>query len=137
MNNDAWTGLTPGEWVNRLSNEEIQVDFNLMTTGSAKRWNTWAVAYASRNVFFAESYFSPSVTSLLIEGGASNLFEYSILGTDTVINNGGWSTDDLANIVGGLNTNGETLLSSIFQDSKLGLSWHRTHELGVSKQWGY
>ncbi len=136
MNNEAWTGLTPGEWVNRLSNEEIQVDFNLMTAGSAKRWKSWAGAYASRNVFFAESYFSPSVTSLLIEGGASNLFEYSILGTDTVINNGGWNTDDLANIIGGLNTNGEALLSSIFQDSKLGLSWHRTHELGVSKQWG-
>ena len=40
MNNDAWTGLTPGEWVNRLSNEEIQVDFNLMTAGSAKRWKS-------------------------------------------------------------------------------------------------
>jgi hypothetical protein len=135
MSNEAWTGLTPGEWVNRLANERIRVDCNLMTTGTAKHWKSWAGAYASRNVFFAESYFSPSVTSLLIEGGASSLFEYTILGADTVLNQGGWSIEDLGNIVGGLNANGETLLSSIFQDSKLGLSWHRSHELGLSKQW--
>mgnify|MGYP002629239561 CR=1 FL=1 len=135
MSNESWTGLTPGEWVNRLANEEIRVDFNLMTTGTAKHWKSWAGAYASRNVFFAESYLNPSVTSLLVEGGASSLFEFTIIGTDTLLNQGGWSVEDLGNVIGGLNSNGQTLLSTIFQDSKLGMSWHRTHELGVSKQW--
>ena len=86
-------------------------------------------------VFYAESYLSTSVTSLLIEGGASSLFEYSIFGTDTLLNDGEWSIEDLNNIIGGLNSSGETLLASVFQDSKLGMSWHRSHELGISKEW--
>ncbi len=135
MSNDSWTGLTPGEWVSRLANEKIRVDMNLITTAMAKHWGSWAVAYAARNVFYAESYLSNSVTSLLIEGGASSLFEYSIFGTDTLLNDGEWSIEDLNNIIGGLNSSGETLLASVFQDSKLGMSWHRSHELGISKEW--
>lgn len=135
ISNESWTGLTPSEWVNRLANEEISVDVNFMTTGIAKHWKNWGVAYSSRNVFFAESYLSPSMTSLLIEGGSSSLFNYTIIGSDTVPNNGNWNIADLVNIIGGLNSNNETLLSSIFQDSKLSMSWHRSHELGISKQW--
>ena len=134
---ENWTGLERSEWVHRLSNEEIQMDGEILTAGTAKKWGKWGVAYTSRNVISAEAFLSSSTAELLIEGGAAEWFELVITASgDTVPNSGDWDAIDLLTIVGGLDTNEDAILSELLQDSRLGFSWHRAHEVGISKEWG-
>ena len=54
---------------------------------------------------------------------------------DTVPNTGGFSAEDLLGFIGGLNFDGDAILSQVLADTRIGFSWHRSHCIGLSKAW--
>ena len=133
----GWSNLSPTEWINRLTDESIDIEIQLLTFGTARRIGKWGFGYSARQSFNASSYWSASTVGILLEGGASDWFELVVMASgDTVPNDGDWSAEELLDIVAGIDQNGNAILSELLADSKMGFSWHRTHDVGVSRSWG-
>ena len=136
---ETWDSQIWSDYVNLLSNESMAFNADVVSAAWAKKWNTWGIAYSSSQHLQAEAFFSDEALGLLIQGGAPQWAEWfdAFLTSDgdTLPNTGEFSSDDLMGFIGGLNLDGDAILSQILADTKLGFSWHRSHCLGLSKAW--
>lgn len=134
-----WSEQEWSDYVDLLSNESISINADLVSAASAKRWRKWAVAYANTQHVQAEAFFGGSTLSLLVQGGSSqwlSLFDAFLTSTgDTVANGGDFTPEQIADFIGGLNVDGDAIVSEMLQDTRLGFSWHRSHCIGIGKAW--
>lgn len=136
---NAWDTQEWSDYVDLLSNEHIAINADVVSAAWAKKWDTWGVAYSNTQHVQAKAFFSEETLGLLVQGGAqqwTNWFDAFLTSEgDTVPNDGEFSLDDLLGFVGGLNLDGDAVLSEILGDTQLGFSWHRSHCVGLSKAW--
>ena len=132
----SWTDLDWRDWVDKLSEEELSLHMDLTSAAAAKHWRTWGVAYASNQHFQAEAYLDEAPAQLLVAGGASEWFELLVTASgDTINNDGSFELSDIVDIIGGIDLNGDAIISELLQDTRLGFSWYASHALGISKEW--
>ena len=136
---DAWDTNEWSDYVDLLSNEHFAVNADVVSAAWAKKWNTWGVAYSNTQHLQAEAFFSDETLGLLVQGGApqwTSWFEAFVTASgDTVPNTEDFSAEDLLGFIGGVNFDGDAVLSQILADTRLGFSWHRSHCVGLSKAW--
>lgn len=136
---DAWDTNEWGDYVDLLSNENFAVNADVVSAAWAKKWNTWGVAYSNTQHLQAEAFFSDETLGLLVQGGApqwTSWFDAFVTASgDTVPNTEDFSAEDLLGFIGGVNPDGDAVLSQILADTRLGFSWHRSHCVGLSKAW--
>ena len=134
-----WSEQEWSDYVNLLSDENIAINADLVSAASAKRWRKWAVAYSNTQHLQAEAYFGGSTLSLLVQGGSSqwlSLFDAFLTSAgDTIPNSGDFTPEEVADFIGGLNFDGDAIVSELLQDTRLGFSWHRSHCIGIGKEW--
>ena len=131
-----WQSNAFDDWKELLSGEEIDFNLDVTTAASAKKWRSWAAAYTSKQHFQAELLLDASSVELLLQGGASSWFDLIITNAgDTIANDGGFGGVDLQDIASGIDLDGDAILSNLLANSRFGFSWHRTHTLGISKEW--
>lgn len=132
----ALTDLEWSDWMEQLSEEEVSLHTDFTSAATAKKWRSWGVAYASSQHFQAEAYLDAEPVQLLVAGGASEWFELLITASgDTLANDGTIQLSDLIDVIGGIDQNGDAILSELLQDTRLGFSWHSSHSVGLSKEW--
>lgn len=136
---DAWDTNEWSDYVDLLSNEHFAVNADVVSAAWAKKWNTWGVAYSNTQHLQAEAFFSDETLGLLVQGGApqwTSWFDAFVTASgDTVPNTEDFSAEDLLGFIGGVNFDGDAVLSQILADTRLGFSWHRSHCVGLSKAW--
>ena len=136
---DAWDTNEWSDYVDLLSNEHFAVNADVVSAAWAKKWNTWGVAYSNTQHLQAEAFFSDETLGLLVQGGApqwTSWFDAFVTASgDTVPNTEDFSAEDLLGFIGGVNLDGDAVLSQILADTRLGFSWHRSHCVGLSKAW--
>jgi hypothetical protein len=136
---DAWDNNEWSDYVDLLSNERFAVNADVVSAAWAKKWNTWGVAYSNTQHLQAEAFFSDETLGLLVQGGApqwTSWFDAFVTANgDTVPNTEDFSAEDLLGFIGGVNFDGDAVLSQILADTRLGFSWHRSHCVGLSKAW--
>jgi hypothetical protein len=136
---DAWDTNEWSDYVDLLSNEHFAVNADVVSAAWAKKWNTWGVAYSNTQHLQAEAFFSDETLGLLVQGGApqwTSWFDAFVTANgDTVPNTEDFSAEDLLGFIGGVNFDGDAVLSQILADTRLGFSWHRSHCVGLSKAW--
>ena len=97
------------------------------------------MAYSNTQHLQAEAFFSDETLGLLVQGGApqwtSWLDAFVTASGDTVPNTEDFSAEDLLGFIGGVNFDGDAVLSQILADTRLGFSWQRSHCVGLSKAW--
>lgn len=136
---DAWDTNEWSDYVDLLSNEHFAVNADVVSAAWAKKWNTWGVAYSNTQHLQAEAFFSDETLGLLVQGGApqwTSWFDAFVTASgDTVPNTEDFSAEDLLGFIGGVNFDGDAVLSQILADTRLGFSWNRSHCVGLSKAW--
>ena len=134
-----WTQQDWDDYVSLLSNESIALNADVVNVASAKKWRSWGVAYSSSQHFQAEAFLDEAPMNLLIQGAGSNWTEFfDVLLTidgDTVENSGGFTPEQLLSFIGGIELDGDAVIAHILQDTELGFSWQRCHNVGISKEW--
>lgn len=133
---EAWRGLSRDEWVGRLVDEDINAQGNLTVAGTFRRGKRWGFAYRSRQHFQSEVRLDSYAAELLLGGAPAelfasvlvdgNLFDLSDVNLDTL---------DLVNQVVSL-IPGDAVVGQLLGETRLGFQFLRTHEVGISKQWG-
>ena len=122
-----------------MSNEHIAVNADFLSAAWARKWNTWGVAYSNTQHLQAEAFFSAETLGLLVQGGApqwTTWFDAFVTASgDTVPNTEGLLLKICWGFIGGLNFDGDAILSQILADTRIGFSWHRSHCIGLSKAW--
>ena len=136
---DAWDTNEWSDYVDLLSNEHFAVNADVVSAAWAKKWNTWGVAYSNTQHLQAEAFFSDETLGLLVQGGApqwTSWFDAFVTASgDTVPNTEDFSAEGLLGFIGGVNFDGDAVLSQILAHTRLGFSWHRSHCVGLSKAW--
>jgi hypothetical protein len=134
-----WTQMGSEAWLDALSDQRFSAQGELLVAGTARRSKngSWGVGYVARQSFVSEAFLGRSTLDLLTAGGAATFFEQVILSSgDTISNSGDWTWEELAQVVGGLDENGDAWVGKVLGDTRLGFSWQKSHEIGISKQWG-
>jgi len=141
-NNDEANGWTTEQWndyANLLGNETFALNIDFVSAATAKQWRNWAFAYSNTQHIQGEAYLDQQPIDLLVQGGTSNwtsVFELLLTATgDTIPNSGDFTLEELMSFVGGIELDGDAVIGSILQDTRLGFSWHRSHSIGISKAW--
>ena len=133
----SWTGLSARDWAGRLASDRIRVDGELLTASAYRRTKRWGFAYSSRQQVAGEMQLGGLAAQILVAGGGASVFDQVILASgDTIANDGSWTLEEAAGIVGGLATGPAPLLAAILDGTRGGFSWVRVHELGISRMWG-
>lgn len=136
---DGWDADAWSDYVDLLSNERFVVNADVVSAAWAKKWRKWGIAYSNTQHVQAEAFFSDETLGLLIQGGApqwTQWFDALITSNgDTLPNSGDFTAEQLLGFIGGLNLDGDAVLSQILADTQLGFSWHRSHCIGLSKAW--
>lgn len=135
----AWSGLGSSVWLDRLSDQTISAQGEVLVAGSSRKSpnGKWGVAYAARQSFVAEARIGRSTLDILTAGNAAQVFDQVIFANgDTLPNQSNWTTEELSQILGGIDLNGDALASQILGTTELGFSWQKSHELGISRRWG-
>ena len=133
---EAWKGLTRDEWVERLVGEDIVSQGNFTIAGTFRKGKRWGFAYRSRQHFQSEVRFDSNTAELLLGGAPAELFT-SVLVGDSLFSLSTIDLDtlDFLNQVVSL-IPGDKLVGDLLGDTRLGFQYLRSHELGISKQWG-
>lgn len=136
---ENWTGMGSQAWLDALSDQHFSAHGEVLVAGTARRSKNgnWGLGYAARQSFVSEAFLGRSTLDLLTAGGAATFFEQVILSSgDTVANPGNWTWDELSQVIGGVDENGDAWVGEVLGDTRLGFSWQKSHELGISKRWG-
>ena len=133
---DAWRGLTREEWVERLVDEDINTQGNFTVAGTFRKGKRWGFAYRSRQHFLSEVRFDGNAAEVLLGGAPSDVFT-SVLVNDSLFSLADINLDtlDLLNQVVSL-IPGDAIVGDLLGETRLGFQYLRSHELGISKQWG-
>lgn len=136
---NTWTQMGSAAWLDALSDQQFSAQGELLVAGTSRRSKNgkWGVGYVARQSFVSEAFLGRSTLDLLTAGGAASFFERVVLSNgDTISNPGNWTWSELAQVVGGIDENGDAWAGEILGDTRLGFSWQKSHELGISKLWG-
>lgn len=133
---DAWKGLSREEWVERLVDEDINLQGNFTVAGTYRKGKKWGFAYRSRQHFMAEARFDATTAEVLLGGAPGDIFT-SVLVDDSLFSLGQINLDtlDLVNQLVSL-IPGDAIVGDLLGETRLGFQYLRSHELGISKQWG-
>jgi hypothetical protein len=133
---DAWRGLTRDQWLERLVDEDINAQGNFTVAGTFRKGKRWGFAYRSRQHFLSEVRFDANTAEVLLGGAPSDLFT-SVLVNDSLFSLSDISLDtlDFLNQVVSL-IPGDAIVGDLLGETRLGFQYLRSHELGISKQWG-
>lgn len=137
--NDTWDVSDWNGFIDLIANESIDFNAEALTAGSAKHLGSWVFAYSNTQHFQAEAFFDQTPLELLVQGGSdlwTGYFDQLItVSGDTIMNSGEFTAEELLNFSGGVNLNGDAIISDLLGTSRLGFSWQRCHSVGVSKAW--
>ncbi len=133
---DAWRGLSRDEWVDRLIDEDIHTFANFTVAGTYRRGKKWAFAYRSRQQFMSEARFDSFTAETLLGGAPEEIFSHvliadSLFSLDAI----DFDTLDLANQIVSL-IPADAIVGELLGESRIGFQYLRSHEIGISKQWG-
>ncbi len=133
---DAWRGLTRDQWVERIVNEDINAQVNFTVAGTFRKGKRWGFAYRSRQHFLSEVRFDSNTAEVLLGGAPADLFT-SVLVNDSLFSLSDIRLDtlDLLNEVVSLIAS-DAIVGDLLGETRLGFQHLRSHELGISKQWG-
>lgn len=133
---DAWQGLTRDEWVERLIDEDIHTFGNLTVAGTFRRGKKWAFAYRSRQQFMSEARFDSYTAEALLGGAPEEIFS-QVLVADSLYDLDAVDIDtlDIVNQIISL-IPGDAIVGQLLGDTRVGFQYLRSHEVGISKQWG-
>ncbi len=133
---DAWGDLSRDEWVQRLVNEDINAQVNFTTAGTFRKGKKWGFAYRSHQHFNSEARFDESTADVLLGGAPEGLFTHVLLNDSMFsLENINLDTLDVLNQVISL-IPGDAIVGDLLGATRIGFQFLRSHELGISKQWG-
>ena len=133
-----WSQQDWSDYVDLLSNSSLTLHAEVVSAATAKRWRSWGVAYSNSQHFQADAFFGGSTMALLVQGNSPqwvSLFDAFITTTgDTIPNDGSMSSEDISEFLSGINFDADALISEVLQDTRLGMSWYRSHCIGLAKR---